>query len=181
MRLRRLEQELDGGLAVSWRTFLLRPEPNPRRTLDKFRAYTQSWMRAAADPDGGTFSVWRTDAGPPSHSIPPHLVAKAAARLGHESFTRLHDALLRAYFTDNRDITDAATLRAIWGECGLPPERFDSAADPALRHEVLAEHDEAVELGITGVPAVRVDGTDLMVMGAQPLETYRRWVQRLTA
>jgi predicted DsbA family dithiol-disulfide isomerase len=38
-----------------------------------------------------------------------------------------------------------------------------------------------VELGVTGVPAVRVDGTDLMVVGAQPLETYRRWVRRLMA
>lgn len=181
MRLRRLEDEFGGALVVSWRSFLLRPQPDPRRTLEKFRAYTQSWLRAAADPDGGTFSVWRTDAGPPSHSVPPHLVAKAAARLGAAPFARLHDALLRAYFTDNRDITDAATLRAIWGECGLPPARFDDSADPALLRQVMAEHNEAVELGVTGVPAVRVDGTDLMVVGAQPLETYRRWVRRLMA
>lgn len=179
MRLRRLEAEFGAALEVRWRSFLLRPEPTPGRTLEKFRAYTQSWLRAAADPDGGTFSVWRTDAGPPSHSIPPHLVAKAAARLGHDPFTRLHEALLRAYFSDNRDITERATLRAIWEECGLPPEAFGGASDPALLRDVLAEHNEAVELGITGVPAVRVDGTDLMVVGAQPLETYRRWVRRL--
>ncbi|MBX3024038.1 DsbA family protein [bacterium] len=180
-RLRRLEDELAGGLAVTWRSFLLRPQPDPRRTLEKFRAYTQSWLRAAADPDGGTFSVWRTDAGPPSHSIPPHLIAKAAARLGDEAFARVHEALLRAYFTDNRDITDAATLRAIWNECALPAAAFDASADPALLRQVLAEHEEAIERGITGVPAVCVDGTDLMVIGAQPLETYRRWVHRLLA
>jgi predicted DsbA family dithiol-disulfide isomerase len=181
VRLRRLEDEFEGAVIVSWRSFLLRPQPDPRRTLEKFRTYTQSWLRAAADPDGGTFSVWRGDAGPPSHSVPPHLAAKAAARLGSEAFARLHAALLRAYFTDNRDITDPHTLRAIWHECALPPEAFGGINDAELLRAVLAEHNEAVELGITGVPAVRVDGTDAVVVGAQPLETYRRWVRRLTS
>ena len=179
MRLRRVEEEFAGAVVVEWRSFLLRPRPDSGRTLEKFRAYTQSWLRAAADPDGGTFTVWQSDAGPPSHSIPPHLVAKAAARLGDGAFPRVHDALLRAYFTDNRDITAEATLRAIWSECGLPPEAFGATDDPALLRNVIAEHNEAVELGITGVPAVRVDGTDAYVVGAQPLETYRRWVHRL--
>jgi predicted DsbA family dithiol-disulfide isomerase len=179
VRLRRVEEEFAGAVTLAWRSFLLRPQPDPRRTLEKFRAYTQSWLRAAADPDGGTFSVWRTDAGPPSHSVPPHLVAKAAAQLGDEAFHRIHEALLRAYFTDNRDITDAATLRAIWGECGLPIDGLAAADDPALLREVIDQHNEALEHGATGVPAVRVDGDDACVVGAQPLETYRRWVQRL--
>ena len=181
MRLRRLEEELSGAVEIAWRSFLLRPQPDPRRTLEQFRTYTQSWLRAAADLDGGTFSVWRGEAGPPSHSVPPHLVAKAAARLGAEPFARVHAALLRAYFSDNRDITDGDTLRAIWSECGLPAETFAAAGDPAMLREVVTQHNEAIELGITGVPAVRVDGTDAVVVGAQPLETYRRWVQRLLA
>ncbi len=113
VRLERVREELDGALTLDWRSYLLRPQPDPRRTLEKFKAYTQSWLRPAADPDGGTFRVWSTDAGPPSHSLPPHLVAKAAARLGAAAFESMHAALLYAYFADNRDITDAATLRAI--------------------------------------------------------------------
>lgn len=179
VRLRRVEAESAGGLRVEWRSFLLRPQPDPRRTLEKFRAYTRSWARAAEDPDGGTFTVWASDAGPPSHSIPPQLAAKAAARLGEPAFARLHDALLRAYFTDNRDITDGATLRAVWAECDLPAADFAAVEDPALLRQVLAEHDEAVELGVTGVPAVRAAGNDTPLIGAQPLATYRRWVQRL--
>lgn len=179
MRLRRVEEEFGGRVTVEWRSFLLRPHPEPGRTLEKFRAYTQSWRRAAADPDGGTFRVWQSEAGPPSHSVPPHLVAKAAAGLGHDAFERIHLALLRAYFTDNRDITDAATLRAIWAECGLPPEGLAAAADPAVLREVVDQHNQAIELGITGVPAVGVAGGDSAVTGAQPLETYRRWMRRL--
>jgi len=179
VRLHRVEEEFAGAVTVEWRSFLLRPQPDPTRTLEQFRAYTKSWTRAAADPDGGAFQVWRTDAGPPSHSVPPHLVAKAAARLGGDAFARVHAALLSAYFTDNRDITDAATLRAIWSECALPAEGLAAADDPALLREVIDQHNEAVEHGATGVPAVRVDGDDACVVGAQPLETYRRWVQRL--
>jgi hypothetical protein len=45
----------------------------------------------------------------------------------------------------------------------------------------LTEHNEAVSLGITGVPALRVAGTDAFVTGAQPLATLRRWTERLRA
>jgi predicted DsbA family dithiol-disulfide isomerase len=179
VRLRRVEEEYAGRVVVEWRSFLLRPHPRPGRTLEAFRAYTRSWLRAAADPDGGRFQVWQSDAGPPSHSVPPHLVAKAAARLGDDAFARMHLALLHAYFGDNRDITDAATLRAVWAECDLPPDGLAAAADPALLREVVDEHNQAVALGITGVPAVGVAGSDAAVTGAQPLETYRRWMHRL--
>ena len=85
----------------------------------------------------------------------------------------------RADFEDNRDISSAETLEAIWGEAGLPAEAFAGAAEPALLEATAREHNEAVELGITGVPSVRVKGTDAFVSGAQPTETYRRWIERL--
>ena len=49
VRLRTLERE--GAVRLEWRSFLLRPRPDPERTLEKFRAYTQSWRRPAAEPD----------------------------------------------------------------------------------------------------------------------------------
>ncbi len=179
VRLRRIGEEFAGAVTVEWRSFLLRPHPEPGRSHERFVAYTRSWLRPAADPDAGTFRVWSTAAGPPSHSVPPHLVARAAARLGGDAFARMHEALLHAYFADNRDITDAATLRAIWAEQDLPAGAFAAVEDPELLREVTAQHTEALELDITGVPAVLVAGTDTPLIGAQPLETYRRWVRRL--
>jgi predicted DsbA family dithiol-disulfide isomerase len=176
VRLRRVAEELAGAVRVEWRSFLLRPEPDPQATLEQFRAYTRSWLRPAADPDGGTFRVWATDAGPPSHSIPPHLVAKAAATLGDDAFHLIHERLLHAYFAQNRDITNAGTLEAVWREAGLPPEAFARAAHPALLRATVAEHADALERGITGVPAVMLEGNDAFILGAQPLETYRRWL-----
>lgn len=180
MRLRRLEKELgEDVVRISWRSFLLRPTPQTGRSLEQFRAYTRSWLRPAADADGGTFRVWEGDAGPPSHSVPPHLVAKAAAALGKEAFDAIHERLLHAYFAENRDITSPATLRAVWLEASLPESELTRADDPALLDEVLREHREALEYGVTGVPAARVVGREGIIVGAQPEELYRRWIQRL--
>ena len=175
MRLRRLEDELAGQIELVWRSYLLRPEPGPPRELEKFREYTRGWARPAADADAGTFRVWQSDAGPPSYSVPPHVAARAAAEIGQREFHALHDRLLHAYFAENRDITDTDTLRALWGEVGLPAAAFARTEDPALREAVLADHREAMELGIHGVPAVRVAPNPVATVGAHPLDVYRRW------
>lgn len=178
MRLRRLKAEFQDSLCIEWKSFLLRPTPIEGRDLERFRAYTQSWMRPAADGDGGTFRVWEGNAGPPTHSVPPHLVAKAAATLGENAFEAIHERLLHGYFAENRDITNTATLLAIWREAGLPEEDFSRREDPALLRAVFREHEEAIEHGVSGVPAVRIGGNPVPVVGAHPFEVYRRWVSR---
>jgi predicted DsbA family dithiol-disulfide isomerase len=181
VRLRRIEAEYAGQVALEWRSYLLRPRPDPQRTLDRFRAYTESWLRPASEPDAGTFQVWRGDAGPPSHSVPPHLVAKAAAALSPEAFARVHERLLHAYFAESRDVTDPETLVALWRELGLSDDAFARAGEADVLRQVLAEHDDAIERGVTGVPTVQLRGTDALVVGAQPMAVYRRWVDRMLA
>jgi predicted DsbA family dithiol-disulfide isomerase len=177
VRLRRLEDELGGRLELTWQSYLLRPVPAPR-TLASFREYTRSWLRPAAEPDAAPFQVWASDRGPPSHSVPPHVMAKAAASLGEESFRRVHGGLLHAYFAESRDITDPATLREIWLESELPDGELHRLEDPLHRETVLAEHAAAQALGVNGVPAARLDGNDAFVVGALPVDSYRRWVLR---
>jgi predicted DsbA family dithiol-disulfide isomerase len=174
-RVRRIEEQFAEQVTIEWRSFLLRPHPDPNRTLEQFRRYTQSWLRAAAEPDAPPFRPWASDEGPPSHSVPPHLVARVAAALGRTEFDAVHDRLFSAYFSENRDIARTETLRAIWKECALPDRAFERRDDPAIREAVLADHKEAIELGIHGVPAVRIDPNPIAAVGAQPLDAYRRW------
>src|SRR5262245_45258902 len=176
-RLHRLQEEFGDRVELEWRSYLLRPYPDPGRTLEKFRAYTRSWARPAAEPDAPAFRQWESDAGPPSHSMPPHLVAKAAAAFGRDTFERIHERLLRAYFEENLDITDGATLVALWAEVGLPPDEFGRAGDQALVEVIVREHNEGVALGLTGVPAVQMAGNDVPLPGALPYDSYRRWVE----
>ena len=186
VRLRRLEREYEGRIELRFKAFLLRPRPrsNPGNAaeaaaaLEKFRRYTKGWQRIASEPDAGELRLWSSEEGPPSHSVPAHLVAKAAARISRDAFSRMHDRLLRAYFVESRDISRESTLRALWNELGLEEEGFSEREDPALFEEVLAEHDEALRLGATGVPAVRLENNEAVIVGAQPAELYRRWVER---
>ncbi len=177
-RLHRIEDEFGADVELRWRSFLLRPEPAPGRDLAKFRRYTELWQRAAEEEPAAEFRAWASDEGPPSHSVPAHLVAKAAATLGPDAFQRMHRALLHAYFVESRDISNARTLAALWSEAELPGAELARAADPELLRCVTEEHDQAVELGVSGVPAVRMVGNDVAISGAQPLEVYRRWVRR---
>jgi predicted DsbA family dithiol-disulfide isomerase len=177
-RLERVAAEVGPDLELRWKSFLLRPAPEPGRDLEKFRRYTELWQRAAAEEPTLEFRTWASAEGPPSHSVPPHLVAKAAATLGPDAFELVHHALLHAYFVQSRDISSAKTLSALWREVGLPEAELAGAMSPELLQQIGREHNEAVELGVGGVPAVRMVGNDVAISGAQPLEIYRRWVRK---
>ncbi len=180
VRLRQLQEEMSSDLEIVWRTYLLRPEPKPR-DAEKFRAYTQSWTRPGAEENSGTFQPWASEAPPPTHSVPAHLVAKAAAAIDEESFHKMHDALLEAYFGHNRDISDESVLEAIWREQGLPADGFARSQSPEILQETLEDHAEAQSLGITGAPAARLEGNEAFLTGALPLAMYRRWIERQVA
>jgi predicted DsbA family dithiol-disulfide isomerase len=185
VRWRRLEAEYAGKIEVQWKSYLLRPTPqesgDPVAALEKFRRYTQSWLRVAADPDAGEFQVWRSDEGPPSHSVPAHLVSKAAARLGKDAFERIHERLMRAYFKENRDISNNEVLLELWLDVGLDEADFADAQDPELLQAVIDDHNEALECGATGVPAVRLEDNPAATVGAHPIDTYRSWIDRTIA
>lgn len=176
MRLEKLAEEFAGSCDVRWKSFLLRPYPEPR-TLEEFRAYTESWRRPAAQEEAGRFTVWSTEEPPPSHSVPPAIAAKAAARQGADAFARYHRALMENYFHRNHNISEPANLVRIAEETGLDVPAFVSALrDPSVGREVIDDHNEAVSLGINGVPTVIVDDR-WKVSGAQPRDVYHRIVE----
>jgi len=185
VRLRIIEQEFP-SVRVEWRSYLLRPAPRgtprdeagERDVLEKFRRYAASWRRPAAEPDAARFRFWDGSGRPPTHSVPAQVVAKAAARLGSPEFDAIHAALLDAYFAQNRDISAADELERVWRSLGLPGERFPDIEAADLVAEVMDDHRDALDRGANGVPAVMMVGNDAVVVGAQPLETYRRWMTR---
>ncbi|MBW2091953.1 MAG: DsbA family protein [Deltaproteobacteria bacterium] len=170
--------EFGQDLEIAWRSFLLRPEPDPSRSLEKFKKYTESWKRPASMEPETVFRVWATEEGPPSHSIPPHLAVKAAACIGPEAFEQMHERLFKAYFSENRNITEENVLRELWLESGLPIDAMEKTKDMDLLREIIAEHNEALANGVTGVPAVRKEGGFGVLIGAEPEETYRRLISR---
>ena len=173
--LDKLKEEVGDALQIQWRSYLLRPQPEPK-PLERFRKYTQSWMRPAGAEDAGEFRVWATDEEPPSHSIPPAVAVKASER--QDGFDGFHRAMMRAYFYENRNVTARTTILEVAHACSLDMPRFQADLDdPALERAVLADHHDALRSGVTAVPTVIVN--DGMVLpGAQPIDLYRRVVAK---
>jgi predicted DsbA family dithiol-disulfide isomerase len=81
------------------------------------------------------------------------------------------------YFHQNRNITEPENLVRIANETSLDvPGFLEALRDPALGREVVDDHNEAVSMGINGVPTVIVDGR-WRIAGAQEREIYRRVVE----
>ncbi len=107
---------------------------------------------------------------------------KAARRAGGDDAARALSArLFGAYFSENLDITDDATMRQLWAEAGLNEAAFEHTRDEDLLQEVLEEHRSALEYGVTGVPAIMLEGNDVPITGAHPRTLYRRWIDRTLA
>jgi len=178
VRLEKIKQEFGDSVAISWKSYLLRPQKQPK-PMDKFRLYTKSWARPAEQADGGRFREWSTDEEPPSHSVPPAIALKAAAK--QDKFDDYHLALMDAYFYANRNVTGLDTLVSVAVDCGLDRAVFlQDLADPSLASAVVEDHNEALSLGITGAPTVVVDDI-LPIPGAQDLDFYRNVVKKRLA
>lgn len=64
-------------------------------------------------------------------------------------------AAFRAAFADGRDLADDATLQHVARAVGLPAEDLPGAlADPAIKDALRASTQEAIDLGVRGVPTV---------------------------
>jgi predicted DsbA family dithiol-disulfide isomerase len=93
----------------------------------------------------------------------------------------VHDRLMRAYWEEARNIGDPAELRSLAVEAGLDAADVDETlAGDAYRDRVLSSTAQAQSIGITGIPAYLLDRR-LLVLGAQPRETFRRAFDQLRA
>ncbi len=178
MRLAQIEDEYGDAVEVVWKSFLLRPAPQPR-SIEQHREYTRSWLTPAAQPEAGSFTVWATENEPPSHSVPALVAGKAAASFGEEAFRKFHMEIMAAYFEENRTISDPDVILDVVEKSGIPVEEFRERLQrdhQAFEDEVFAEHTEAVSLGVTGIPSVVVDDA-LLIPGAVGAEVYRQVIK----
>lgn len=112
-------------------------------------------------------------------SRPALIGAKYAEREG--AGPAWHEAVMRAYWQEARDIGDRDVLAEIAGTLGLGRDEFLAALnDPAFDAEVQADIDLAHAYGLNGVPALIFDNRYL-VSGAQPADVLRRLVAQIGA
>ena len=86
-------------------------------------------------------------------------------------------ALYRAYFVEDRDISDPAVVVAVATALGHDAAALTTALeDPALKDRLRREVDAAVARGVFGSPYLIVDGEPSW--GADRLHQVARWLER---
>jgi len=97
---------------------------------------------------------------PESH--PRRSVEALRATLATGIDPRVVDAFYRAYWVDSDDIGDRTVVARVVASCGHDAERVLAAIDTqAIKDDLRARTEEAIALGIFGVPAWVVDGAHL--------------------
>jgi predicted DsbA family dithiol-disulfide isomerase len=157
-------------LSLRWKSYLIRGEG-----VTTFDDYIASHFRRANEQEEGIiFNPWRS--GPyPRWGMPALMASKAAELQGKEKWRTFHLAVMKAFYTDSRDISCLAVLEEIGRESGLDMESFTGGMrDPRFEAEVYEETRQAQDrYGIRAIPAVVVDNR-FLVEGAVPLSRYQQ-------
>jgi predicted DsbA family dithiol-disulfide isomerase len=180
VRLDDVAEHFGDQIDITWKSFMLRTEPKTT-SRDKFVRYTEGWKTMAELEPRAAFSPWATDNEPPSTSLPAQVAHKVAAANWPDKDMDMHHALLTAYFTDNRTISDWQVLADIAADVGIDRDEYLAMVGEQrqqMAQLVVDEHNEAINQGITAVPTVLINQV-LPVPGAQETETYVNWIQRL--
>jgi 2-hydroxychromene-2-carboxylate isomerase len=84
-------------------------------------------------------------------------------------------AVFRAFFQDDRDISDAAVVAQIAESIGIDgPTLMQGAQEPAIKDELRKRVEEAVAFGVFGAPTIVVDGERFW--GNDRLPQIERWL-----
>ena len=171
---RRLESALaalapDITATVTWRPFALNPEM-PKAGVDR-RAYRSakfgSWQRsqaldaqvaAAGRSDGLVFNHDKMERTP--NTVDAHCLIWLAGQQGKQD--DVVEGVFAAYFNEGRDVGDPSVLADVGASAGLDRARILAMlASDEGQAEVRSELQRAVNLRVSGVPTVLVDGVPL--------------------
>lgn len=195
--LETLRDEIDAD--IHWHAFELNPQMSAAgeertahlskkygRTMDEARAI-QGRMREAAQTAGVSLDYAGTDGddAPPAmmwNTFDAHkLLHWAGQTHGGARQTDLKIALFKAHFNDRRRIGERKVLLGIAAEQGFAENDALAALDSdKIATEVRADQRAAMDMNITGVPAVVVNRA-FIIPGAQAPETYVDALRKIAA
>ena len=179
MSVDRLKQEKQ--VVIKWLHFPLHPETPPEGMLmkDLYRNRNREDAKAYGDhlrslmAEAGLTYNRRTRLD--NSRIAQELGAWADTRQSGDEF---HYAMFKAYFVDDKTISDPGTLIEIAGSVGLDEtEAEEVIRSRSFSPQVTSDWDRAWENGITGVPTFVA--RDLFVYGCQPYEVLERFYNNL--
>lgn len=148
-------------IEIEWKSFMLSPElqTDPSKNINEFLAEHKGISIEEATGMNDYVANMAAEAGLTYHfdkavvanSFNAHRFLHFAKQYGKQS--EAEEKLFSAYFTEGKNIDDAQTLITISAQLGLDAAKFTNVmGSGAYAKDVIADIDEAQELGIRGVP-----------------------------
>ena len=155
---------------ISWKSYLIREEGVT--TFDDYIA--SHFERANQQEEGIIFNPWK--AGPyPTWGMPALRASKAAALQGRKKWRRFHLAVMKAFYTDGRDISRQDVLEQIAEEQELIMDEFVKEYKNLKWEKLVYEETNRAQevFGIRSIPTVVVQDRFLLE-GIVSLSHYKK-------
>ncbi len=168
------------SVEVEWKSFELDPFTNPPKGADntellalkynRDRAWAEKMNENVASMGKENGLVFKFDKVVPANSFKAHKILHLAKFYGVQN--EMKEALLKAKFTDGKDISDIETLKEIATSLKLEEaEVMDVLNGTRFNNDVREDEERASKLGIRGVPFFVINQTEAL-SGAQPPEAF---------
>jgi predicted DsbA family dithiol-disulfide isomerase len=160
---------------ITWKSYLIREEGVT--TFDDYIA--SHFKRANEQEEGIIFNPWTS--GPyPTWGMPALRASKAAELQGREKWRKFHLAVMKAFYTDGRDISKEHILEEIAEEQGLFMDEFvKETKNPEWERLVREETKKAQEVfGISSIPTAVVQNR-FLVEGTVPVSHYKKAIAEI--
>jgi predicted DsbA family dithiol-disulfide isomerase len=167
----------DYNIAVLGRAFLLRPD-TPKEGLER-RGRPGETETELSEPLRSYAQESSLVMRPPKVT-PNTMYALEATEYAqqHGKFMEFHKAAYRAYWEDGKDLGDLAVLGEIARKVSLDSlELLEHLKSGHYTSTILAQHQEAVQHGIQGIPTFLVG--NLLFTGAQPYQVFQMVMSRV--
>ena len=159
---------------MEWIGIEIHPDtpPDGRPLTELFPAADIGRMTKHLRAMGAPYGIGFADFSLLSNSRNAHLAALYAEEQG--AFAALHPLLFSAYFSHGQDIGDSDLLVQLGRDAGIAEDDLRAALRDQRYVDRLAQaQEEAIRLGVTGVPTCFIGGKERIV-GAQPIEVFRK-------
>jgi predicted DsbA family dithiol-disulfide isomerase len=175
-----IKKEFGPVVKIVHKSFILRPVKDPQETFTERRR--ESWSRVGQQEESGKFNLWGKGGKFPTHSLPALEAAKCMEEQGEELMEEYHFLLLRAFFEENRDISDPDILLELAGTAGADLKAFGAAFQSGDARAKVFDDDRLAKetYRIDAVPTIVIAGKERLV-GAVPRALYREAIQKILA
>ena len=113
-----------------------------------------------------------------TNTLDAHRLTKYVQQNAPEFADKLKKAIYKAYFIDKKELANREVLAAIAKDVGLDIDVADLLDSDTFKDEVAADQDEAMHLGVRGVPYFVINDT-YAIPGAMSQEDFENALRQI--